>query len=51
MDGSVDSVGSSTPIAVPVETPPPQELPEASEREPEPAPVSEDSGKTLDLYV
>jgi len=51
MDGSVDSIGPSTPIPVPAETPPAEELPEEAPREPESPPVSEDTGKTLDLYV
>ena len=51
MDGTVESVAQTTPVAVPAEARPVQEAPEAVQPQPESPPVPEDAGKTLDLYV
>jgi hypothetical protein len=51
MDGTVESVAQTTPVAVPADTRPVQDAPEAAQPQQESPPVPEDTGKTLDLYV
>jgi hypothetical protein len=49
MDGTVDGISQTVPVAPAAEPLPPAPSPEAPV--PENPPVAEDSGKTLDLYV